>query len=634
MTGSNTHKRPVRVAGCSGGFTDRSRAIESLAADPEVDAIIGDWLSEMTMTVHGSGKARNLKEGVKTQLSLEERQKTAMYAETFLQCFEPAMANLAANKAKLAVNAGASDTELLAEVVQKMVRDAGYDMKVAWVEGDDVTEQVERLSKQGEQFESLMHGKKLEEWGMEPVCAQAYLGGMGIAVALREGADIVICGRVADAAPVIGVAAWWHGWQWKHLDELAGALVAGHLIECSAYVTGGYYSGFKDLIKAGKHVNMGFPIAEIDHKGECTIVKEKNTGGIVTVATATSQLVYEIQGPLYYNCDVVADLSGIKMVQVGEDKVHVSGVKGLPPPSTTKVGITAPAGFQAEWHIYLCGLDMEEKCKITEDQIRYALGDDIKKFSLLKFHQNGTSPIDAPSLDLATVDFRIFAQSSDPEIMRPDIPTGFNRRVLEIFLQSAPGASLSNDLRQVVPKPYYEYWVALLPQSELRHRVHCLWKKNPQDAAAGVINMPVPPETKTYPRQQLSYETANPVDLASFGPTVRAPLGHIVMARSGDKASDCNVGFFVRHDDEWDWLRSFMTIDRVKELLGPNEYKGKPIDRFEIPGINAVHFLLHDHLDRGYNACSTYDTLGKLAGEYLRAKTVDLPKKFLDRGRI
>lgn len=159
------------------------------------------------MTVHGSGKARNAREGSKTQLTLEERQKTAMYAETFLQCFEPAMANLAANKAKLAVNAGASDTELLAEVVQKMVRDAGYDMKVAWVEGDEVTEQVERLIKEGEQFESLMHGKKLEEWGMEPVCAQAYLGGMGIAVALREGADIVICGRVADAAPVIGVAA-------------------------------------------------------------------------------------------------------------------------------------------------------------------------------------------------------------------------------------------------------------------------------------------------------------------------------------------------------------------------------------------------------------------------------------------
>ncbi|KAI1876982.1 hypothetical protein JX265_000246 [Neoarthrinium moseri] len=560
--------------------------------------------------MHGSGKIRNLKatEGSKVQLTLEERQETAMYAETFLQCFEPAIENLANNKCKLVVNAGASDTELLTLVCDQMVKDKGQSLKFAWVEGDDVTSQVNSLIGKGEKFESLMHGKKLEEWGLEPICAQAYLGGLGIAEALRSGADVVICGRVADAAPVIGVAAWWHDWRSDQFDELAGALVAGHLIECSAYVTGGYYSGFKDLMKTGKHVNMGFPIAEVDHKGECTLVKEKDSGGCVTVGSVTSQLVYEIQGPWYYNCDVTADISGVRLEQVGEDKVRITGVKGMPPPPTTKVGITAPAGFQAEWHIYMCGLDIEEKCKITEDQVRYAIGDDISKFSLLKFHQNGTSPIDARNQDLATVDFRIFAQSPDPEVLRPDIPNGFNRWVLEIFLQSAPSASLSNDLRQIVPKPYYEYWVSLLPQSELNHRVHLLFEDNK------VLKMDAPKITKTYPRQQPSYETESAVDLSSFGQTAKAPLGHIVMARSGDKASDCNVGFFVRHDDEWDWLRSFMTIDRVKKLLGPEEYKGKPIDRFEIPGARAVHFLLHDHLDRGYNACSNYDTLGKLAG--------------------
>lgn len=315
------------------------------------------------------------------------------------------------------------------------------------------------------------------------------------------------------------------------------------------------------------------------------------------------------------------------MEDIGPDRVRVSGVKGLPPPPTTKVGITAPAGFQAEWHIYYCGLDIEEKCKFTEDQIRYAIGDNIDKFTTLKFHQNGTSPIDARNQDLATVDFRIFAQSTDPEIMRPDIPNGFNRWVLEVFLQSAPGASLSNDLRQVAPKPYYEYWVSLLPQTELNHRVHLLFDNK------DIIPMSAPTNTKVYPKQQPSYETPSPASLTSFGPTERAPLGYVALGRSGDKASDCNVGFFVRHDDEWDWLRSLLTVDKVKELLGEEEYKGKPIDRFEMPGIRAVHFLLHDHLDRGYNGCSTYDTLGKNACEYLRAKTVDVPKKFLERGR-
>ncbi|ORY15753.1 hypothetical protein BCR34DRAFT_558493 [Clohesyomyces aquaticus] len=631
MSPSKNTKRAIRIAGCSGGFTDRSTAIARMAGDPEVDVVIGDWLSEMTMTVHGSGKVKRLtSDNGKIQLSLEERMKTAMYADTFLQCFEPAIDIISKNKTKLAVNAGASDTELLAEVVVNMLekKGAGH-LKVAWIEGDDVTNQVNSLIKKGEKFESLMHGKNLEEWGMEPLCAQAYLGGLCIAEAFKQGADIVLAGRVADAAPVIGAAAWWHDWQADQFDELAASLIAGHLIECSAYVTGGYYSMFKDLIKAKKHVNMGFPIAEIEFDGTFNIAKEKNTGGCVTVGTCSSQLLYEIQGPLYYNCDVTADISSIKMEQIGEDLVRVTGIKGLPPPPTTKVGITAPAGFQCEWHFYVCGLDIEEKCKITEDQIRDAMGDNVNRFTTLRFHQNGSSVVDAINQDVSTVDFRVFAQTSDPEVVRPDIPNGFNRWCLEVFLQSAPGVSLSNDLRQIVPKPYYDYWVTLMPQSELPLRIHTMFGKRT------VTDLAPPKLTKTYPRQQPSYETSSPVDLASFGPTVRAPLGYIVAGRSGDKASDCNAGFFVRHADEWDWLRSFLTIDRIIQLLGPQEYKGKPVDRFELPGINAVHFLLHDHLcNGGYNTNASYDTLGKNAMEYMRAKTVDLPKKFLDRGRI
>jgi DNA-binding ferritin-like protein (Dps family) len=179
-----------------------------IAQDPTL-IVLGDWLSEMTMTVHGSGKVKNIdNSNGKVQLPLEERKRNAMYAETFLQCFEPAIPNLVKNKTKLAVNAGASDTELLAEVVVDLLeRQGAGHLKVAWIEGDDVTSQVFKLIKEGETFESLMHGKRLEDWGMEPICAQAYLGGLCIAEAFREGADIVLAGRVADAAPVIGAAA-------------------------------------------------------------------------------------------------------------------------------------------------------------------------------------------------------------------------------------------------------------------------------------------------------------------------------------------------------------------------------------------------------------------------------------------
>ncbi|CRK31610.1 hypothetical protein BN1723_014534 [Verticillium longisporum] len=475
MAASVTPQRPVRVGGASGGFTDRVAGIRRLAADPEVDAVVGDWLSENVMTGYGAGKARKVQsDKATTKLPLEERKKTAYYASTFLQCFEPAIPEIARNGTELVVNAGASDKELLAEVVDDMVLRGGFDMKVARVEGDDVTLSFKRLVAEGATFRSVTDERTLNEWGFDPICAQAYLGSLGIAEALRQGADIVICGRVSDAAPSIGIATWWHNWGASDLDELAGALVAGHLIECSVFVTGGYYSRFKDLMKAKKHLDLGFPIAEVFSDGTCSITKEEMSNGIVNVETVTSQLIYEINGPLYFNSDVVAVLEGIALEQIGKDRVRVCGVKGPLPPPTTRCGITAHGGYQAEWHFYLVGLDIEEK----------------------------------------------------------------------------------------------------------------------------------------------------------------SPLGYIALGRSGDKASDANVGLFVSGVEEWDWLRSFLTVNKVQELLGPEEYHGGRIDRFEMKNIRAVHFLLKDHLDRGYNSGSKLDTLAKILCEYLRAKHVPIPRKFLQKGHL
>lgn len=229
------------------------------------------------MTGYGAGKeARRKAERERgSSFTFEEKLKDAHFASTFLQCFEPAVKALRENGAKLVVNAGANDTEVLAEVVRRLcVEKEGWETKVAWVEGDEVTEQFKEMVPQGHVFRNLCDGRTLEDWGHEPLCAQAYLGSLGISEALRQGADIVVCGRVSDAAPTIGLSAWWHGWGNEDWDQLAGALVAGHLIECSAFVTGGYYSGFKDLMKTGKHLNLGFPIAEVEASGECIIAKE------------------------------------------------------------------------------------------------------------------------------------------------------------------------------------------------------------------------------------------------------------------------------------------------------------------------------------------------------------------------
>lgn len=628
-----TPKRPVRIGGASGGFTDRVRAIRSLAENPDVDVIVGDWMSEMTMTMHGAGKQRRLAQA--DTLSWEQKLEQAMFCENFLGCFEAAMDALARRRGslKLVVDAGGSDTELLAQVVRRRLQEGGHhDVRVAWIEGDDVTDVV-RGAAGGETsgaFPSLATGKTLAEWGLAPVAAQCYLGGLGIARALAAGADVVVCGRVSDASTTLGAAAWWHGWPADDYDALAGALIVGHLLECSTYLSGGNCSDFRAIRAAGKHLDMGFPIGAVDHRGQGVLTKEPGRGGVITVASCTSQLLYEIQGPLYHNSDVTADLQGVQMEQLGPDEVRVSGVRGLPPPATTKVGITGCAGYQAELHVYLCGLDIEEKCKYTEEQILDEMGPElVAQFDTLKFMQNGSAPLDARNQDVATVDFRIFAQAKDRALLDMRNPRGFFRLSMATFLQSCPGATLGNDMRQAQGKPYFEYHPSLLPQSSVRQRAHLLGP----DESSTILDIPPPPVFGTHAGQP-SYETVDPVALDSFGPTVRLPLGRVVLGRSGDKGSDCNVGFFVRHDDEFHWLRSLLTVARLRALLGPAEDVGRPIDRCEFPGLRAVHFLLHDHLDRGYDACSTYDTLGKNCVEYLRAKTVDIPQRFVDRGTL
>jgi hypothetical protein len=549
----------------------------------------------------------------------------------FVDSLRPALANIAKNKQKLCANAGATDPGGLASEVRDMCKSQGLDLKVTWVEGDDVTDAAMRLMAEGEEFRSLPSDLSLSDWGHEPVFAQCYLGALGIAEAFRQGADIVLCGRVADASPCVGAAMWWHDWKSDQFTELAHALVAGHLIECSNYVTGGYYSGFKkELLHACE--NMGFPIAEIEANGEFTITKEADKQGIVTPGTCISQLLYEIQGPLYYNSDVTAQIDLLKMQQTGKDVVRVTNVIGHPPPPTTKVGFTAKGGYQAEFHYFLTGLDIEEKAKMVELQTIASMGEYRKEFSTLKFTVTGYSRPNPRNQDEATVDLRIFAQSRNAEVMSagetvvvtPETPC-FARWCLENCLQGYPGSTMALDMRQAVGKPYFEYWAALIPQSVVDHKVH--------HHTGAVQEIPHPPITQKYPRQQDSYDTVNPMAADSWGPTVSAPLGLICLGRSGDKSSDCNVGFFVRHDDEWDWLRSTLSIRAMEDLLG-QEYKGGKIDRFEFPNLHAVHFLLRDHLDRGCNSSSSYDSLGKNCCEYLRAKHVEIPKRFLERGTI
>ncbi|KAK2806818.1 hypothetical protein FQN50_005680 [Emmonsiellopsis sp. PD_5] len=597
---------PLRIASVSGAVTDRRHGFAEVAKTEDVGFIVGDWMSEYNMTTRAGGKVNG-------------NAQSAEFEHTFLDSIEPALGSLAERNIKVTVNAGASDTKKLHDALVQIIRSKNLDLKVAWIEGDEVLDVVQKAIDAGGEFTSLTTGKSISDWGFTPIYAQCYLGCWGIVEAFKQGADIVLCGRVTDASLTMGCAAFHHNWKRDDYDQLAHSFVAGHFIECSTYVTGGNFSGFKSL--PGLSLDVGFPIAEISSRGPFDITKQEGRDGIVTVDTCKAQLLYEIQGPYYYNPDVVAILDDIIIEQQGENRVHVSNIKSMKPPPTTKVGITACGGFQAEAHYFMCGLDIEEKAAMLERQVRHHL--DESQYHTLKFRTNGSCPIDPSTQDSATVNLRIFAQSRTET---PLLTQNFLRPCTDIIMQSYPGATFGVDSRQAAPKPYYEYWVSLIPQTEAKHVCHLPFK----DAQLAIG---CPQDTAPFIHDQPSYETQSPVDFQKFGPTTRAPLGWVVHARSGDKGSDCNVGFFVRNQDEWDWLRSLLTVQKVRSLLGKDD-EGKPIFRFELPNIWAVHFLLKDHLDRGVSSSSTYDVLGKNLAEYLRCKLVDVPTRFIERGRI
>ncbi|KAK3678126.1 hypothetical protein LTR78_002221 [Recurvomyces mirabilis] len=606
-----TKKRPVRIAGCSGAATDRRHAMAMLAANcanDHIDVITGDWMSEANMTSRATLK---LAEGGDA------------YEPTFIESLEPALKYIAKYGIRIAVNAGASDTKRLHEVVTGMVKQQGLSLKVAWISGDEVLPAVKKAQRGRESsFENICTGEVLEDWKFKPIAAQAYLGGLGIAAAFERGADIVVCGRVSDASPVIGAAYWWHGWKRDQLLELANAFVAGHLIECSNYVAGGNFTGFKSLEMRGWD-DIGYPIAEISSNGQAVITKSRGSGGEVSTQTCSSQLLYEIQGPWYYNSDVTAILDELWFEQLGTDRVALRGVKADLPPPTTKIGLTAAGGYQAEVHWFPCGLDIEAKTRMLETQVRKLLAPYSDKFTKLTFTTIGTAAENACNQDAATVDFRIFAQAPTAADLAP---SKFLRPCIDPIMESYPGATPHLDLRLGFPKPIQEYYVTLLPQADVQHAVH-LW-----DGSG--IDISPPPKTKTFPAQQPSKASTRSTTSQSLGETTLGPLGWVVHARSGDKGSNCNVGFWVRHKDEYDWLRSLLSVDTVKHLLADEYKKGNKIDRFELPNMYAVHFLLHDHLDRGVSCSSSYDFLGKNVAEYLRSKHVDLPVKFLSRGKL
>jgi hypothetical protein len=572
-------RRPVRIGNSSGFYGDRDAAAREMVEGGPIDVLTGDYLAELTMLILWKAK---------------QKDPSAGYARSVLGQLEGVIGTCLDRGVRIVNNAGGLNPAGLAERLHELAERLGLHPKIAYVTGDDLLPDLDSLLAAGHPLAHLDTGAPLAG---KPVTANAYLGGWGIAAALDEGADIVVCPRVTDASLVTGPAAWWHGWSRTDFDALAGAVVAGHVIECGPQATGGNYA-FLDEITDRRH--PGFPIAEVAHDGSSVITKHPGTGGLVSVGTVTAQLLYEIAEPAYANPDVVAHFDTVTVAQEGEHRVRISGTRGSPPPPTTKVAMNFLGGYRNTMTLVLTGLDIEAKAAWAEQELFGVLGgrDQFAETDVRLL------PFDSGAHLRITV--------KDPD--RAKVGRRFSNATMELALGGYAGFHTTTP--PTAESAYGIYWPTLVPADVVDHRVVL---------PDGTVH-PIPP-TPTGPPRHSAVPTGH---FHVTGPTSRVPLGTVCGARSGDKGGNANVGVWVRDAAAFDWLAAYLTVDRLRRLVP--ECAGLDVRRFDLPNLSALNFVVVGLLGEGVAASTRPDPQAKGLGEYLRSRLVDVPVQFLPGG--
>jgi len=581
---------PIRIANCSGFFGDRVSAAREMVEGGPIDVLTGDWLAELTMLILARTRMKHPNRG---------------FARTFVTQMEQVMGTCLDKGIKVVSNAGGLDPDRCADAVAEVADKLGLHPKIAYVRGDDLLPRIDDLiaSDQLIHFET---GEPIKD-ASAFLTANAYFGCWGIVDALDQGADIVITGRTTDAAIVCGPAAWHHGWSRTDWNALAGAVVAGHVIECGTQATGGNYAFFTEIPNM---IHVGFPWAEIAENGDSVIGKHDGTGGQVSIGTITSQLLYEIGGPEYLGPDVTTRFDTIELSQEGADRVRIHGTQGEPPPTTLKVCINRPGGFRQDLNVCLTGLDIEAKAKLVEEAFWDACPYGPEDFAVVETRIIRTDKPDPESNEEATAFFKISVKDPDAD----KVGRAVSGAMIELALASIPGFT-SVGGGPGGGRPFGVYEPARVPAEIVPQKVVMLGGKSSEISSVIPVDaVDVKP-------------TPGPTAAAPGGPTKRLPLGTIYGARSGDKGGNANLGVFARSDEAWAWLDRFLTIEKLKELLP--ETAELRVDRYALPAIRSLNFVLHGLLGEGVAASTRQDGQAKSLGEWLRARVVDLPEALL-----
>ena len=583
----------IKIANCSGFYGDKLSAAKELVDGGPIDVLTGDYLAELTMTILYSQKL--------------QRGEDKGYVGTFLKQIKEIAKTCNEKNIKIVTNAGGLNPKSMASEIEKILLDQSIEMKVAYIDGDDLLPKMDSLMDEGEKFMNIDKNISLKDSGYSPLTSNIYLGAWGIKEALDHDADIVVCPRVTDAAVVIGPAAWKFNWKRNDYDALAGALAAGHIIECGCQATGGNYSFFKEVPSFD---NVGYPIAEIFEDGSFNITKHPNTGGLVSKGTVTAQLLYEISSPAYINPDVISHFDTLKIEEIAKDKVHISGCRGSSPPKDHKVCINLAGGFRNGMEIILTGIDIEDKAKVFTDALFNSVGgqDQFEEVSIQLHRTDKENPI---TNEEAMASLVISVKSSNPDL----VGRLFSAKIIELALANIPGF-----FAQSGPKssgPVIVYWPALIDSKHVKEKVHIDGK-----------------EIEVLPTSQLDFEEIyyqrEPFKIEEINVTDQLEIffGDLFGTRSGDKGGCANLGVWAKNKNTYSFLYNFLTVERIKELMPDlNKYK---IERFELPNIYSLNFYIHDILQDGVSSNNRKDSQAKSLGEYLRAKKILAPKEIVE----
>ncbi|WP_369254991.1 acyclic terpene utilization AtuA family protein [Geodermatophilus amargosae] len=580
---------PLRIANVSGFYGDRHGAMREMLDGGDVDVLTGDYLAELTMLILGRQR---------------QEDPSAGWARTFLSQLEECLGTALERGVRIVGNAGGLNPQGLADAVTALGQRLGLPVRVATVSGDDL------LPRLGELRGRLRGGDRPpgDRDVDDAITANAYLGCRGIVRALQAGADVVVTGRVTDAGLVVGPAAWHHGWDAGDLDALAGATVAGHVLECGAQATGGNFSFFAELLDADPAAldHVGFPLAEIAADGTAVVTKHPGTGGAVTVETVTEQLLYELTGSRYGGPDVVTRFDTLRLRAAGPDRVEVSGARGLPPGAQLKVAVNRLGGFRNTMTLPLTGLDVERKAALLRRQLAPALaGVEEATVTLAR-----TDSPDADVQEEAAALLHVTVKDRD----RRRVGKAFTVPVIELGLASIPGFHATS--APPSPSAYGVYSAAWVPAEDVPQVVGL------PDGTTETLPSPAPP-----PAGPDAPGPAAPPAWSDDGPTRRVPLGRVAGARSGDKGGAATLGVYARTDDGFAWLAAFLTPDRLRALLP--EAAALPVTRDLLPGLRALLFQLPGLLGEGVAAGTRFDPQAKAVGEWLRSRAVDVPVRLL-----